>query len=102
MAAALIDGGQFLLNFVPLIGNTFAEFLTPAAGFFFAAWAFLRRMPRGLLGVGVTSAIELIPLFNSLPTWIAYVFAMLILYGALRRAQELAGSTAGVTAKTEP
>ncbi|MBI2582916.1 hypothetical protein HYV98_01500, partial [Candidatus Azambacteria bacterium] len=49
-----------------------------------------------------TSAIELIPLFNSLPTWIAYVFAMLILYGALRRAQELAGSTAGVTAKTEP
>ena len=85
--AGTIDGVQFLLNFIPIIGWIFVSLLSIFAWLTFFTWfkfngiGFLRGKAAilrltALMGVGIT---EIIPIINDIPAWIAFVGIMLII-----------------------
>jgi hypothetical protein len=85
--ALTIDGVQFLINLIPLVGWIIASILSIGVALMFWYWfklngvSFLRGKA-ALLRVATISTgtiVEIIPIFNSLPAWTATVVVMLII-----------------------
>lgn len=85
--ALAIDGVQFLINFIPLVGWIFVSILSIGVAFMFWSWfklngvSFLRGKA-ALLRVATISIgafIEIFPVLNSLPAWTGTVIIMLVI-----------------------
>lgn len=88
--AATVDGIQFLLNFIPFVGWIFTALISIFAWLTFFVWfkfngvGFLEGKAAVLkfsLIFGV-SILEIIPVLNDLPAWIAYIVLMILIVRA--------------------
>lgn len=82
--AGIIDGVQFLLNFIPFIGWILTALVSIFAWLTFFTWYkfngidFLDSILKFVTMFAV-AVIEIIPVFNSIPAWIASVLVMLFI-----------------------
>lgn len=82
--AVVIDGLQFLLNFIPILGWFFVSLISVFAWLTFFVWfkfngiSFLegKRAILKFASLFGVSIIEIFPLLNDLPAWTAYTVLM--------------------------
>jgi hypothetical protein len=85
--AVVIDGVQFLLNFIPFLGWIFVSLISVFAWLTFFTWykfngiTFTDSILRFITMVAVAIA-EVLPVFNSIPAWVASVLIMLVIVRA--------------------
>jgi hypothetical protein len=88
--AGVIDGVQFLLNFIPILGWILTSLISIFAWLAFLVWFMLNDVSY-LKGKAVVlkfalifcvPIIEVISLLNDLPAWTAYIVIMLLIVKA--------------------
>lgn len=88
--AGVIDGVQFLLNFIPFVGWIAASLISIFAWLTFFTWFKLNGVNflsgkttvlkiASLFGVSI---LEIFPIINDFPAWIAYIVIMIFIVKA--------------------
>lgn len=99
--AGVIDGVQFLLNFIPFIGWIFVSLLSIFAWMTFWFWFKLNNISflKGktallrLAALSIGGIIEIIPIVNDLPAWIIAVAIMFVVVKLEDSAYNLSAKT---------